>query len=181
VNPNIICDNFKIPFLIGAWENYFKATFVVLMKYSCNRQAVYNRALKQIRVTSEDFESISNDSTLIEWIFADSFSFQRPIRICENFKIIDDVIKLNDVFNKPLTNESKPLQERLNEILDIRNQIVHCGEVGFNITADEVVSALVDGVMRAYETICQYYSLIPEYDCLTVFPTQLDNSKFDEG
>lgn len=85
MNPRLFSNNLLLPYLVGIWENYLKSSFVVLLKYTDNRDKI----LKNARFTVDNLKDISSGIISIEEAIVDGFSFQRPKIIAENFKSLD--------------------------------------------------------------------------------------------
>jgi hypothetical protein len=84
-NPRLLSNNLLIPYVIAVWEEYFRATFSAVLKYSDQREGV----LKKARLSHTQLEQIAVRRQPVERAVAECFSFQRPSAIGENFKLLD--------------------------------------------------------------------------------------------
>ena len=163
-NPNIVLNNLQIPFLVGAWEEYLKSTFVVLTKCSSekDRERIFKKLLSKAKVQPDNVESFSQNSESVEWLLTEFIPFQRPQSIVENFKIIDERIDINGVFMKPTPNQTQSLFDRIDNVVIIRNNIVHHGRI-YDIVTDDVIKQFIEdfneAVDRTYRCLNDYYKL----------------------
>ena len=44
MNPRLLPNNLLVPYVIAVWEEYFRATFAVVLKYSTQRRSVLKNA-----------------------------------------------------------------------------------------------------------------------------------------
>jgi hypothetical protein len=97
MNPRLLSNNLILPFAIAVWEDYFRSTFTAALRYSKQREA----ALKRARLTHANFEQIAVGGQSIEQAVAESFSFQRPSSISENFRLLDPKLDIGGALRKP--------------------------------------------------------------------------------
>lgn len=97
MNPILFSNNLLIPYFVGIWEEYLKSSYIVLLKFSVNRE----RILKNARLTSDNLQDISSGIVSVEEAIADGLSFQRPKIIAENFKSLDNRIDIYSTLKKP--------------------------------------------------------------------------------
>lgn len=121
VNPKLLSNNFILIFLVSIFEDYWKSTYIALLKYSQNKEAV----LKNGRISAERLVQISNNQLTIEEGFVESMSFAKISNTCKHFKIIDAKLDFAGLLRKPIRNGKKSLYDSLEEMTDIRNKIVH--------------------------------------------------------
>jgi hypothetical protein len=152
MNARVISNNLQIPFLVGAWENYLKSTFVVLLKCASNKRKILKGILNKIKITPDDVDSFSQDGETVEWLLANWLSFQRPKAIIENYGLVDKKIDINGTFLKPLADQNITLYDRINHVVDIRNDIVHGGIITANIS-DSVIEQYINDFTEAADRI----------------------------
>ncbi|OFX69670.1 MAG: hypothetical protein A2X12_01135 [Bacteroidetes bacterium GWE2_29_8] len=120
-NPNFLSNNFLITFLISISENYWKSTYVALLKYSSNKELI----LKENRINAERLVLISNGQISVEDAFAESISFARISSVCTNFQKLDKNIDFAKILNKPYKSKNVNVFDYLGEMTKIRNKIIH--------------------------------------------------------
>jgi hypothetical protein len=175
-NSKIIFNNLQIPFLVGVLEEYLKTTFVVLMKClpDGERSKIFKRLLNKVKVLPDYIGTFSKNSESVEWLLTEYLSFQRPKTIVENFMVIDSKIDINSVFMKPTSNQKGSLFERVDKVINIRNNIVHHAEIDHEITDDtlnQIAEDFNEVANRIYYYLCDYYKLKLTDDSLAIFET----------
>ncbi len=95
--PVIVSNNIQLPYIIGAWENYLKSSFLAIFKFGKTE----NKMLKVDRLTKEDLLKIKNGKSTVEDCIVSKLSFQRPSIIIENFKNLDPKLSISEAFLKP--------------------------------------------------------------------------------
>ena len=160
LNPRLLSNNVLVPYVIAAWEEYFRATFVAALRYSTRREGV----LKRARLKYSQLESIINQEQQMERAVADSFSFQRPSTIAENFRLLDPSLDIGGAMRKPYRGRSVSLYDSIESLVEGRNKFVHSGRMNielydnkFKILLDDIEEA----VDRAYEIIGKDYEFSP--------------------
>lgn len=134
LNPRLFSNNLLLPYLIAIWEEYYKSTFVSLMKYSNHREV----ALKRAKLHQSQLELIAAGHQGVEQAFAESLSFQRPSNVTSNFKLIDPKLDLADPMRKPYRRRKKKLYESIEDVVELRNEFVHTGKMDTQLTDKEI-------------------------------------------
>jgi hypothetical protein len=163
MNPRILSNNFLLPYIVAIWEDYFRSTFSVALKYSRQREA----ALKRARLSHGDLEKIALGDHSIERAVASGFSFQRPTSITENFRLLDPKLDIGAALRKPYRRRKTSLFESIEQLVEDRHVFVHTGRLNSKFFDRQLRSALSDvevAVNRAYECLAKHYSFIPSHD-----------------
>lgn len=164
INPRILSDNMIVPYLIGSWESYFRNSYISILKYS-NR--IPEKALKNCRISSTDYLMVIRQEACLERLLADSLSFQRPNVIAENFRLLNSDIDINAWLRKPYNKRKKTLFDSIIEIVEIRDEIVHTGNMNLSILDDQIHKIIKDltiAVERSYQGFGQVFGFKPDYD-----------------
>jgi len=72
INPRVLSNNLLLPYLIATLEDYFKSTYIALLKYSNNKPKI----LKGLRLVGDAVVSIADGTIQLEDAAASSMSFQ---------------------------------------------------------------------------------------------------------
>ncbi len=163
LNPRLLSNNMLVPYLIAAWEEYFRATFTACLRYSRKRES----ALKQAKLGHVEFEQLIAGSLQAERLIAESFSFQRPSIIAKNFGYVDSKIDIAAILRKPYRGRKESLFDLIENIVNDRNQLVHTGEININLFDAKLKALFVDltqAVDRAYQHIAKQSNFDPIYD-----------------
>lgn len=166
-NYDVILNNLKISYLIGAWEKYLKSTFVVLIKCAEERDKIFKSLINKAKLLPHYMESFSQNSESVEWLLSEWMSFQRPKNIIENFKIVDNKMDINAQFMKPSSNRKNGYYDRIDHLIDIRNDIVHAANIDHTMSSEkfkEYLEDIVKVVDRIYSYLEKYYKVKLRYD-----------------
>lgn len=164
MNPRILSDNMIIPYLIGCWESYFRNSYISILKYSND---IREKALKNCRISSTDYLKVIKREAYLERILADSLSFQRPNIIAENFRQLNSNIDISTWLRKPYHRRKKTLYDSIIEIVEIRDSIVHTGNMDLSILDKQIHSIIEDlsaAVDRSYQGFGKVFGFEPEYN-----------------
>ena len=162
-NPRLFSNNLVIPYIAAIWEDYFRSSFVALLKYTARREAVFKRA----RFTQQHLEAIATTKQSVEEAFADSLTFQRPSTIHKNYCLLDPGLDLAGSLRKPYRRRSVSLYKSIEAYIDIRNEFVHAGTMDTTLTDQKLETILEDfkvAVDRAYELFANHYNFTPIRD-----------------
>ncbi|MDH5216703.1 MAG: HEPN domain-containing protein [Gammaproteobacteria bacterium] len=163
MNPRLFSNNLLLPYLIAIWEEYFKSTFVALMKYSEHRES----ALKRAKLSQSQLEAIASGYQGVEQAFSESLSFQRPSNVGNNFKLIDPKLDIAAALRKPYRRRKISLYESIEKVVELRNNFVHAGEMDTGMTdkaIEKVINDIEVAIDRAYDTIGKHYKFSPIRD-----------------
>ncbi len=160
LNPRLLSNNLVVPYMVAVWEEYFRATFAACLRFSQQREA----ALKRAKLSHADLEKIAVGSRQIERSIAETFSFQRPTMIAENFRLLDQSLDIGGAIKKPYRGRKTTLFQTLETLIERRNELVHTGQLNLKLFDKELKLALSDfteAVNRSYECIAKHYAFTP--------------------
>lgn len=140
MNPRLFSNNLVLPYLVAVWEEYFKASFAAMLRYSPQKEG----AIKRIKISHEHLEMIASGTLTIEDAIAESLSFQRPSIISTNFSLIDSKMHLASVLRKPYRKRKISLFEAIEARIEDRNQFVHTGEIDLDFSDEALDRTLKD-------------------------------------
>ncbi len=163
LNPRLLSNNFLLPYIVAVWEDYFRSTFVAALKYSNQRE----RALKKVRLSHTQLEQIALGTQPIERAVAESFSFQRPSLIAENFRLLDPKLNVGGAMRKPYKRRKTSLYDSIEDLIEGRNAFVHAGKIDMALYDKQLKTTLADigvAVDRAYECIAKHYKFVSIHD-----------------
>jgi hypothetical protein len=152
MNPRFLSNNMFLPYLVAIWEDYFKSTYIALLKYSKDRKAV----LKRARLSHEHLEEIAIGTESVESALAGSFTFQRPSVIAEHFRSLDPRLDLAAAFRRPYRRRRVSLYDSIETLVESRHEFVHTGNIQTTLTDSALTAALSDfeaAIDRAYVRI----------------------------
>ena len=157
MRPLVVSNNIQLPYLIGAWENYIRNVFLSLLKYGDECE----KFIKPDKLSAEDLMKIKNGEMCIEECLVNRLSFQRPYTIIANFKKLDSSIDVNAIFQKPFKKRKKSLYEQIDNIIELRNKIVHDGFLDTSLTQKDIsrfIENITEVADRLYKAIGEKYN-----------------------
>lgn len=160
INPRLLSNNLLIPFIIAVWEEYFRSTFVAVLKCADRREQV----LKKARLSHNHLEHIAIGRKSIEQAVSECFSFQRPSLIGENFRLLDSGLDLAAAMREPFRRRKVTLYDQIDALVQARNAFVHAGEMNlalYDRELEKVLSDIVEAVDRCYQAIGARFGFTP--------------------
>ena len=155
--PCVVSVNIQLPYIIGAWENYLKNSYLAIFKYVQPK----NTLLSTAKFNENDLEKIRMGESSVEECVAKKLSFQKPQHIIKNFKDLDKRLDVHRVFNAPHNDPEKCLSESIDRMITLRNRIVHEGHLDTGLTINDV-NEFIEQIMCIAE---RFYKLFAEiYD-----------------
>jgi hypothetical protein len=161
LNPRLLSNNMLLPYIVAVWEEYFRASFTACLKYSSDRGA----ALKRARLSPDALERIASGNISIERAIAESFSFQRPSAIGDNFRLLSPKLDLAGAMRRPFRGRKVSLFDSIERLVEERNEFVHTGRLNtqyFDKPTKIAISDLRTAALRAYEAVGTHYDFVPD-------------------
>ncbi len=156
MNPRILSNNLLLPYMVSIIEDYFKSSFIALLKYSYRKESF----LKGIRLSSEQLLKIASGDSSIEEAIAETLPFQKISAVCQHFKVLEPDLDLSGALRKPYRRRKKSLFETLEQLVLQRHAFIHKGvlETSFDDTdVKRALNDLEDSVIRCYRRLTEYY------------------------
>lgn len=163
MNPRLFSNNLILPYTVAIWEEYFKSTFIVLLKYSENKKA----ALKKVKLSQSHLEAIAAEERGVEEALGETLSFQRPSIVSTNFKLLDQSLDISSVLKKPYRRRKVSLYDSIESFVEKRNSFVHTGQVDTSMTDQTVEKLLNDfevAIDRVYDLLAERFNFYPLRD-----------------
>ena len=163
LRPCIVSPNIQLPYIIGAWENYIKNSYLSILKYVDTE----NKIIKPDKLSADDLEKIRTGESSVEECIVSKFSFQRPQTIINNFGQLDKKLDVNTVFDKPYKRRKIKLKTSIDNIITLRNQIVHDGFMDVKLTDKDVkrfLDEVEEAANRLYKVFAKNYGFKANFD-----------------
>ena len=122
--PNMFHANVYSTYLCSLIEEYFRTTYIALLKYSDRKDKILN-----VKFSPYDMVDISNGEKTVEEVFAGTLSFQNIQKICSNFHALDNKLDIGQALKKPYHNRKKNQYEQVKDILERRHGLIHRLEI----------------------------------------------------
>ena len=140
VNPRFFSNTTIIPYILGAWEEFLRSSFVAFF----HQGVCTSKVFRNVRFRPEEYMDILKGEKTLEEQMADSLSFQRPSVIDSNFKLINEKIDIVGVLRKPYRRRKTSLFEFVDKLVDERNEFVHRGMMVRYVTDNDIKRAIED-------------------------------------
>lgn len=139
-NPRLLSNNLILPFLVSIFEDYWKSSYIALLKSSENKEAILKNWNK---IYPEKIVQISNGLLSIEEAFAETLSFAKISMVCKHFNALDKKLDFASILRKPYKKRKKTLFDSLEDMTELRNRLIH--DAGENIIVmDDQITTFVE-------------------------------------
>lgn len=158
--PNAFNANVYLAYLCALMEDYFRETYIALLKYSDRKEKVLNTKLSSFNLTE-----ISRNECSVEEAFARTLSFQNIHKIAKHFTDLDPKLDLSAPLKKPYHNRKKTLFSSMDDTFERRHNMVHRKEVDPYYNCEMLKKDIADAkvsIERVYLYICQHYGWSPQ-------------------
>lgn len=155
-NPWLISNNLLLPFVVAIIEDYWKSTYVALLRYSAKKDTI----LRAGRLTPEQLAAVSEQRTTVEQAFAETLSFQRVSTVCKHFAALDPKLDFAGALRKPYRRRRIPLYDSLEEMTDLRHDVIHRAEISRRVTDAYLIALVHDlevAIVRCYRQLTKTY------------------------
>jgi hypothetical protein len=132
MNPWLISNNLLLPFLVSIFEDYWKSTYIALLRYSRKKESLF----KSGRISSDRLAAVSESHTSMEQAFAETLSFQRIGVVCSHLKVLDPNLDFATVLRKPYRRRNTSLFDSLEQMTELRHKVIHRAEINDQVTED---------------------------------------------
>lgn len=163
LKPIILSNNIVLPYIIGAWENFLRESYSIILKYARKD----DRLIKPEKVMAESLIEIATGNITVEEAIAKRLSFQRPRNIVCNYRDLDKSLDLNQIFMKPYKNRKESLFDSIDRMVVLRNELVHEGKISTKVDMKSVkkfIDDIEEAANRIYKTFGREYSFKPNFD-----------------
>jgi len=161
-NPLIATVNMAIPFIVSMIEDYFRSTYITLLKYSPQKDVI----IRDCRIHGEDLVLLAKGDISVEDTIARSRSFQNMRRIAQSFKELDIDIDLYGILQKPFRRRKQSIFSTFEQIIILRHGIIHRAELVFGYTPQTLlkdIHTIHTGIERFYLSLIKLYDWSDEH------------------
>ena len=156
--PSIINANVYLSLLCSILEDYYKETYLVLLKYSKNKESILKTGNK---ISAYDLSEISKGLLTVEQAFTNTLSFQNIYKICHNFNILDKNLDISSALKKPYKKYKENLFDAAHRILEHRHGMIHRLDYDISYNSKLIkkdIERVEEIILRSYKYICQVYN-----------------------
>jgi hypothetical protein len=156
MSPRLLSNNMLLPFIVAALEDYFKSTFVALLKYSPRKQTFF----KGLRLQGDHLAAIS-DGKSVESQVAETLPFQRISSIVRHFESLDPKVDLAGFLKKPYRRRKQSLYDLIEMLVTARHNFIHRAQLDSSLTdkkMDDLIYDLDEAISRVYKGVTNHYN-----------------------
>lgn len=153
--PSTFNANVYLSFLCSLIEEYFKSTYIALLKYSDRKDKVLHT-----KFSPYDLRDISEGKETVEEVFARMLSFQNIDKIVNNFQGLDPKIDIGTPLKKPYRNRKESLYQLINRVFEQRHNMIHRLDIDIDYSKEKLVKDVKDikfALIRVYKYLCEKY------------------------
>jgi hypothetical protein len=140
LNPEVFSNNIIVPYVVSMTEEFFKSTYIALLRYSEKKQSIFKNA----RLSGEQLANISNGALTVEEAVAEMMSFQRLSAVARHFKELDPKIDISGALRKPFRRRKQTLFESLDDLTTRRHTLIHGMEIDISLRGKKIDGLVVN-------------------------------------
>lgn len=155
ISPRLLSNNMLVPYIVAALEDYFKSTFIALLKYSPRKQSFF----KGLRLQGDHLAAIS-DGHSVESQVAEILPFQSISSVARHFATIDPKLDIAGPLKKPFRRRKQSLYDLMEMLTLSRHNFIHRTQLDLSLTderMDNLIYDLEEAITRVYKRIVAYH------------------------
>lgn len=137
MSPRLLSNNMLMPFIVASLEDYFKSTFIALLRYSSRKQSFF----KSIRLQGDHLTAISDGKSVKEQV-VETLPFQKISAISRHFDSLDQKLDIGGALRKPYRRRRQSLYDLLEWVVLVRHEFIHRAQLDKTLT-DERMEDLI--------------------------------------
>lgn len=153
--------NVYLAYLCSLIEDYFRSTYVALLKYYKDKEKIIN-----IKFSPFDLLEINEGKKSLEEAYARTLSFQNIHKITSHFLALDKKLDIGVPLKQPYHRRKESLYEQINRLFESRHAMIHRTEMNLDYNTDKLTKDIKDikiALTRVYNYICEHYGWTAEY------------------
>lgn len=158
--PSSFNANVYLSYLCSLIEEFFRATYIALLKYSDKKEKLLN-----MKFSPYDMVEISEGKETVEEAYAKTMSFQNIKKVTLNFKELNSNLDISKPLKEPYHKRKENLYEQIDKIFEHRHGMIHGMKIDRNYSMQNLEKDIKDvkvALKRVYIYICKQYSWEPE-------------------
>lgn len=156
INPDVFGSNILIPYITSLMEDYFKSTYIALLKYSENKASI----LKSSRIRGDQLVDISVGKLTVEEAFAELLPFHLPSNVGQHFRALESKLDILAPLRRTSKRNKISMLDRLDALVQQRHALIHDMQIDINLTRSKVERLLfevTESMARIYKQITKHY------------------------
>lgn len=153
--PSIFNANVYLTYLCSLIEEYFRSTYISLLKYSDKKEKILN-----MKFSPYDMVDISEGRKTVEEVYARTLSFQNIGKVTSNFKQLNSKLDISKPLKEPYNKRQENLYDQINKIFERRHGMIHRMEIDVSYSTEKLKKDIKDvkvALKRVYLYICNQY------------------------
>lgn len=155
-NPKLLATNILVPYILSALEEFFRSTFIALLRYSENKEKIIHDAkIQGAELVLVDQGILTVPEAVAKWM-----NFQEMDKVHLSFKRLDKNIDLHGVFKKPCGRKKENSWLLFKRIIELRHSIIHRAEMDVTYTPKKVgqdIKSIRKAILQFYEHLAELY------------------------
>ena len=160
-SPSVFNSNVYSAFLCALIEEYFRTTYIALLRFSDRKEKVISNA----KLSIYDLLYINAGECSFEEAYARILSFQNMDKIVKNFRELDSRLDVGTPLKKPYHRRKRTLYEQLHEIFERRHRMIHHVNMDLDYSKSALSKDIRDtevAIKRVYTYLCERYGWTPQ-------------------
>ena len=162
MNPLVATVNMAIPLIVSIIEDYFKSSYIALLKYSPQKEAI----IRDCRIQGEELILLTKGEITLEDAVARSRSFQDMKRIAQSYRELDKNIDVYGTLKRPYRRRKTSIYDTIESIIVLRHRIIHRAELILGYTPQLLlrdIRTIHVGIERFYRMLISLYGWFDEH------------------
>lgn len=149
-NPRIVAANLLVPFVIATVEDFFRSTFIALLRYSKVREKIIQNA----RLQGPELAAIDQGVLTVPEAVAKWMSFQDVNKISAAFKELDVKLDIHGILKRPYGRRKETFWALLERLIAQRHSLIHRAELDPSYRPDNLkrdIDLVAKAMWRVYQ------------------------------
>ncbi len=155
-NPRIISANVLVPFIVSAVEDYFRSSYIALLRYSENREKI----LQNARLQGPELVLIDQRELTVPEAVAKWMSFQDLKRVALAYKELNSKLDIHGILKRPYGRRRESFWDLLDRLIFQRHALIHRAQLNLEYRPEKLkkdIDLVYKAMWRVYQTIIQVY------------------------
>jgi len=159
MNPEVFAANALVPYITSMMEDFFKSTYIALLRYTPNKAAV----LKGARLRGDQLSRISDGTLTVEEAFAEMMPFHLPSNVGQHFRVLENKLDILAPIRKTTKRNKISQLDKLDALVGKRHALIHGMQLDLDLDKDAIERLLfevTDALARVYKQITTHYGWV---------------------
>jgi hypothetical protein len=156
MSATVLSNNMAASFIVTALEDYFKSTFIALLRHSPRKRSFF----RNLMLKGDHLTAISDATSSVEDQVAETMSFQNITSVCRNFESLEPKLDLAGALRKPYRKRMRSFFEMIELLVRARHDFVHRAKLDLSLTDKRMFDLVYDldvAITRLYSHIISFH------------------------